>query len=59
MFQSHFLILAFFSLLVSVFFGALTRETPVQCAKVAAMMLASMMGFSMLIGYVMYVFPLS
>ena len=58
MLQSHFLILAFFSLLVSVFFGALTRETPVQCAKVAGVMMASMLGFSLLIGYVMYVFPL-
>lgn len=58
MLHSHFLILAIFSALVSIFFGTLTREAPAQSAKVAGLMFASMLGFSLLIGYVMYIFPL-
>lgn len=58
MFHSHFAILTIFSLLVSVFFGTLTRERPKDCAKVAGVMLVSMLGFSVVVGYVMYIFPL-
>lgn len=58
MLHSHFTILALFSLLVSMFFGTLTRETPKESAKVAAVMLVSMLGFSLVVGYVMYIFPL-
>jgi hypothetical protein len=58
MFHSHLLVLGLFSLLVSVFFGTLTRETPRESARIAGVMFASMLGFSLIVGYVMYIFPL-
>ena len=58
MLRSHFLTLLIFSVLVSAFFGTLTRETPRECLKVAVVMLVSMLGISVIVGYVMYFFPL-
>lgn len=58
MLHDHFVTLLTFSLLVSVFFGTLSRETPRECVRVAAVMLASMVGVSLVVGWIMYLFPL-
>jgi len=57
MLHSHLLTLAGFSLLVSVFFACLTRDTLKEGVKLAAVMSISMVGISLLIAYVMYFFP--
>jgi hypothetical protein len=58
MFHSHLLTLIIFAVLVSVFFGALSRETFRGGARVAGVMFASIVGFSLLIAWLMYLFPL-
>lgn len=58
MLNDHFLTLLIFSALVSAFFGTLTRETPRECVRVSAVMLVSMVGVSIIVGWVMYLFPL-
>lgn len=58
MLDSHFFTLLVFSTLVSVFFACLTRETLREALKVGSAMLAAMIGVSLLLAYVMYLFPL-
>lgn len=58
MLESHFMILAVFSALVSVFFASLTRETLMEGVKVAGLMFISMVGISLVLAYLMYFFPL-
>lgn len=58
MFHSHLLTLIIFAVLVSVFFGALTRETFREGARIAGVMFASIVGFSLLVAWIMYLFPL-
>ncbi len=58
MLHSHFLTLLIFSTLVSIFFACLTRETLREAIKVGGAMLAAMIGISLLLAYVMYLFPL-
>jgi hypothetical protein len=58
MFESHFLVLLVFSALISIFFGTLTRESPRACMKVGLVMFLSMLGFSLAVGYLMYIFPI-
>jgi hypothetical protein len=58
MLRSHFLTLVIFSTLVSTFFASLTRETPREAIRVGSIMLLSMIGISVVVAYVMYVFPL-
>ncbi|HXI04378.1 MAG TPA: hypothetical protein VNI57_14495 [Candidatus Saccharimonadales bacterium] len=58
MFHSHLLTLIIFAVLVSVFFGALTRETFREGSRIAGVMFASIVGFSLLVAWLMYLFPL-
>jgi len=56
--KSHLITLILFSGLVSVFFAALTRETPKDAVKIGSIMLGSMVGMSILVAWLMYFFPL-
>jgi hypothetical protein len=58
MLQSHLVLLLIFSLCVSVVFAALMREeTPAQVA-LAARMFAGLVGTAIIIGWLMYPFPI-
>jgi hypothetical protein len=57
MFGSHFLTLLIFAALVSVFFSTLTRETPREALKVGSVMMGLMVGLSVAVAWIMYVFP--
>ena len=56
--MSHLGILIVFSVLVGVFFGALSRETFREGVKVALVLSLSMVVISLLVAYLMYPFPL-
>ena len=56
--MSHLGILIVFSVLVGVFFGALSRETFREGVKVALVLSMSMIVISLLVAYLMYPFPL-
>jgi hypothetical protein len=58
MLGSHFLTLVTFSALVSIFFSTLTRETLKDALKLGGVMMASMVGISLIVAYLMYFFPL-
>jgi hypothetical protein len=55
---SHMFLLLLFSALVSVFFGALTRSTLREGARVALLLFLSMVGISLALAYLMAPFPL-
>lgn len=55
---SHLFLLLLFSALVSVFFGALTRDTLREGARVALILFLSMVGISLALAYIMAPFPL-
>jgi hypothetical protein len=56
--RSHFLNLAIFSILVSVFFAFLTQNDRRERLKVMAILALSMVVLSLLIAYAMYPFPI-
>lgn len=58
MIHSHFLNLAIFSLLVSVFFAFLTQATTRERVRVVLILGGSMIILSLILAYVMYPFPL-
>ena len=58
MLRSHFLNLALFSLLVSIFFAFLTQTTGRKQVRVMLVMGGSMIVLSLIVAYVMYPFPL-
>ena len=58
MFGSHLFTLMVFSALVSAFFATLSRETPREAFRFGSIMLGLMVGISLIVAYVMYVFPL-
>jgi hypothetical protein len=55
---SHISLLLLFSALVSAFFGALTRATLQEGARVALLLFLSMVGISLALAYLMAPFPL-
>lgn len=55
---SHFLIMAFFSVLVGAFFATLTRETLREGLRTMALLSLTMVGISLIIAYVMFFLPL-
>ena len=58
MLQSHFLLLLIFSACVSAVFAALMREDTVGQLTLAARMFAGLVVAAVLIGWLMYPFPL-
>lgn len=58
MLRSHFFTLVLFSALVSIFFATLTRETAKDAVRLGTVMMASMIGISLIVAYLMYFFPL-
>ena len=58
MLQSHFLLLLIFSACVSVVFAALMREDTTAQIKLAARMFAGLIGAAVIIGWLMFPFPL-
>jgi hypothetical protein len=57
MLGSHLFTLTVFSVLVSTFFACLGRETLKEGLKIASIMAGSMVGVSLVIAYIMYIFP--
>ena len=58
MLQSHIVLLLIFSLCVSVVFAALMREDTRAQAALAARMFAGLVGTAIIIGWLMYPFPI-
>jgi len=56
--QSHFVLLVIFSLCVSAVFAALMREESLEQIKLGARMFAGLVGAAVVIGWLMYPFPL-
>jgi len=56
--QSHFLLLLIFSACVSMVFAALMREDTTSQLKLAARMFAGLIGAAVIIGWLMFPFPL-
>ena len=57
MFGSHVLTLAVFAALVSVFFATLAKETVREALRFGSIMVGLMVGISVVVGWVMYLFP--
>jgi heme/copper-type cytochrome/quinol oxidase subunit 4 len=55
---SHFLLLAVFSFFVSLVFGVLLRDDPRQQIRTGAMMLGGFIVTALVLGWLMYPFPL-
>lgn len=58
MLQSHFILLVIFSLCVSIVFAALTREDMREQVVLAAKMFAGLGGAAIIVGWLMYPFPI-
>jgi hypothetical protein len=58
MLQSHFVLLVIFSVCVSVVFAALMGDDMRGGAMVAGKMFAGLLGAAMIIGWLMYPFPI-
>jgi len=58
MLQSHFVLLLIFSACVSVVFAALMRENTREQAMLASKMFAGLVAAAVLIGWLMYPFPI-
>jgi heme A synthase len=56
--KSHFLLLLLFSFFVAVVFAALLREEPREQLRLGAMMFGGLIGAAVLLGWIMYPFPL-
>lgn len=56
--RSHFLNMAVFSILVSVFFAFLTQNTNEGRLRVGLVLCLSMIGIALMIAYIMFPFPL-
>ena len=58
MLKSHFVLLIVFSLCVSSVFAALSRDDLREQVQLAAKMFAGLVGAAIVIGWVMYPFPI-
>jgi hypothetical protein len=56
-FQSHIVLLVIFALCVSVVFAALMRENTSEQAMLAAKMFAGLVGAAIVVGWLMFPFP--
>jgi heme A synthase len=56
--RSHFLLLLVFSFFVALVFGALLRDDPREQIRFGALMFASLVGAAVVLGWVMFPFPL-
>jgi undecaprenyl pyrophosphate phosphatase UppP len=56
--SSHFLLLVVFSFFVSVVFGVLLRDDPHQQIRTAAMMFGGFIATAIVLGWLMFPFPL-
>jgi heme/copper-type cytochrome/quinol oxidase subunit 4 len=55
---SHFLLLVVFSFFVSLVFGVLLRDDPRQQIRTGAMMFGGFIAAALVLGWLMYPFPL-
>jgi putative Mn2+ efflux pump MntP len=55
---SHFLLLVLFSFFVSLVFGVLLRDEPPQQFRAGAMMFGGFIATALVLGWLMYPFPL-
>jgi hypothetical protein len=56
--RSHLLHLLVYSMIVAAFFGLLSRRTPRERLRLAAIIWASMVGGTLVLAYLMYALPL-
>jgi len=56
--RSHFLLLLVFSFFIALVFGALLRDNPREQVRFGALMFASLVGAAVVLGWLMYPFPL-
>jgi heme A synthase len=56
--RSHFLLLLVFSFFIALVFGALLRDDPREQVRFGALMFASLVGAAVVLGWLMYPFPL-
>ena len=56
--RSHFLLLLVFSFFIALVFGALLRDDPREQIRFGALMFASLVGAAVVLGWLMYPFPL-
>ena len=54
----HFVYLVLFALFVSVVFAVLVRDEPRQQLKFGAMLFGGFIAFAIVVGWVLYLFPL-
>ena len=57
-FQSHAVLLVIFALCVSIVFAALMRENTAEQVMLAAKMFAGLVGAALVVGWLMYPFPI-
>jgi heme A synthase len=55
---SHFFLIVLFSFLVSLVFGVLLRDDPKEQIRTGAMMFGGFIGTAIVLGWLMYPFPL-
>jgi hypothetical protein len=55
---SHFFLIVLFSFFVSLVFGVLLRDDPRQQLRTGAMMFGGFIGTALVLGWLMYPFPL-
>ncbi len=55
---SHLLLMALFSVFVSVVFAALMRDEPAEQARFAAKLIVAFLGAGIIAGWILYPFPL-
>jgi heme A synthase len=56
--RSHFLLLLLFSFFVALVFAVLLREEPREQIRLGALMFGGLIGAAVLLGWIMYPFPL-
>jgi len=56
--QSHLFLLVLFAFFVAVVFAALLREEPREQLRFGALMFGSLVGAAIVLGWIMYPFPL-
>ena len=56
--QSHLVLMAVFAIFVSLVFALIAKDDPREQARLASLMFAGFMGAAVVLGWLMYPFPL-
>ncbi len=55
--QSHFVLMAVFAMFVSLVFALIAKDEPKEQGRLGALMFAGFMGAAIVLGWLMYPFP--